>query len=694
MADDTPPVTDAIQVKGTMAKAVLHYVRRVLGDEAVTATLAAAGSAEQAEALLRAGSWVTPAYVLAVGAAAELVTGDAEIGRRSGEELFRITVERGTVDFLLAAGSIGEALRFVCNAGSKVTSGRWIRLTEIGDDHAEITARYLNAEKAHRFFCGHTVGYYGSVPTAFGVDCVAAEPECMVRGDEQCVVRMRWTARLAVGADASVVEASRDRTTSMIGRFEQLHEMATDLVGAGETDTLLARIAERAGVATDATQFLLAVRTDPGGPVQVHSRGIDSDRADRLATRLLAGELHVDDRNVVADVVAGDRYYGRLAALYSAGVTATATDRRLLAAYARHAAATLESLRTLEQARRDRDTSEGLLALAHSLAEVSTTDNVARQLAAAVPSVTSCTRSRVWLSNAADGTLRLEAEAPWAATPSPEASALRLSEFPRLAFGARSDQAFMLSEEDDADAISQLMDSDDMARCAVVPIIARGTFLGLTVAGFSSADGAARQSDLMARLVGLASLAATALDNANLLDHVRNQALRDSLTGLPNRSLLESYTEQALAKQPRVGGVVSLLFIDLDRFKAVNDTYGHQAGDDLLCEVARRVSECLRPSDVLARLGGDEFVILLSETTTRGAETVAGRIIENLDRPFAIGAAEVSVSCSVGMASAPNEGSDYAALLRHADRAMYVAKQAGGGNVSHAGLEMSIVESA
>jgi diguanylate cyclase (GGDEF)-like protein len=672
-----------------MAKAVLHYVRRVLGEDAVTATLAGAGTPEQTEALLRAGSWVTPDYVLAVAAAAERVTGDAEIGRRSGEELFRITVERGTVDFLLAAGSIGEALRFVCNAGSKVSSGRGLELTEVGDDHAVITARYHYQGDSDRFFCGHAVGYYGSVPTAFGVDCVATEPECMVRGDAACVMRMRWNARIAVGADAAVVEASRDRATSMIARFEQLHEMATDLVGAGETDTLLARIAERAGVATDATRFLLAVRTEPDGPLRVHSRGLDSDKAARLATRLLAGELHVDERNVVADVVAGERYYGKLAALYSRGVTATATDRRLLTAYARHAAATLESLRTLEQARRDRDTSEGLLALAHSLAEVSTHDNVARELAAALPSVTSCTRSRVWLVNTSDNYLRLEAEEPPTTSESAVPRSLQLIDFPRLAFGARTEQAFMLSVEDDAEAITGLMDGDDMARCAVVPIMARGTFLGLTVAGFSTADGAARAADLMARLVGLASLAATALDNANLLDHVRNQALRDSLTGLPNRSLLESYTEQALAKLPRVGGVVSLLFIDLDRFKAVNDTYGHQAGDELLCEVATRVSECLRPSDVLARLGGDEFVILLSETTTAGGEKVAGRILENLARPFAIGATEVSISCSVGMASAPDEGSSYTSLLRHADRAMYVAKQSGGGGMSHDGQDIS-----
>jgi diguanylate cyclase (GGDEF)-like protein len=687
MADDTRPRTVTEQVKGTMAKAVLHYVRRALGEDAVTATLAAAGTTEQAEALLRAGSWVTPDYVLAVAAAAERVTGDAEIGRRSGEELFRITVERGTVDFLLAAGSIGAALRFVCNAGSKVATGRSLELTEVGDDHAAITGRYVHHGDADRFFCGHTVGYYGSVPTAFGFDSVATETECMVRGDAQCVVRMRWSARLAIGADPDVVEASRDRATSMIGRFEQLHEMATDLVGAGETDTLLARIAERAGVATDATRFLLAVRTDPDGPVRVHSRGLDREKAERLATRLLAGELQADERNVVADVVAGERYYGRLAALYTRGVTATPTDRRLLTAYARHAAATLESLRTLEQARRDRDTSEGLLALAHSLAEVSTHENGARRLAEALPSVTSCARSRVWLLNTADNNLRLEAEEPATTTQSSVPRSLRLTDFPRLAYGARTEQAFILSVEDDADAIDALMNSDDLARCAVVPIMARGTFLGLTVAGFSTADGAAREADLMARLLGLASLAATALDNANLLDHVRNQALRDSLTGLPNRSLLESYTEQALAKLPRAGGVVSLLFIDLDRFKTVNDTYGHQAGDELQCEVAGRVGECLRPSDVLARLGGDEFVILLTETTPIGAQKVARRILENLARPFTIGATEVSISCSIGMASAPDEGSDYTSLLRHADRAMYVAKTSGGGAVSHDGAD-------
>jgi len=150
-----------------------------------------------------------------------------------------------------------------------------------------------------------------------------------------------------------------------------------------------------------------------------------------------------------------------------------------------------------------------------------------------------------------------------------------------------------------------------------------------------------------------------------------HQALHDGLTGLANRTLLFERLEVALHAARRYGGGLALLFIDLDDFKAVNDTLGHDAGDDLLREAARHLQAIVRPSDTLARLGGDEFVILCErlESGPDEAIAIAGRALDVLE--------EMSLSASVGIATATGaEDSDM--LVSRADHAMYVAKRRGG----------------
>lgn len=161
---------------------------------------------------------------------------------------------------------------------------------------------------------------------------------------------------------------------------------------------------------------------------------------------------------------------------------------------------------------------------------------------------------------------------------------------------------------------------------------------------------------------------------------LERQALHDPLTRLPNRLLLMDRTCQALARLHRSSGVVALLFIDLDRFKAVNDTFGHEVGDRLLVGVAERLSEMMRDSDTVARLGGDEFVIL-GEDLDSDAEalSLAERVLASLRQPFKVGAAEVSVPVSVGVSVTHDPDADPEDLLREADVAMYRAKGAGGG---------------
>ncbi len=162
---------------------------------------------------------------------------------------------------------------------------------------------------------------------------------------------------------------------------------------------------------------------------------------------------------------------------------------------------------------------------------------------------------------------------------------------------------------------------------------------------------------------------------AELLAH---RALHDPLTGLPNRTLFADRLELALARLPRSGAPLSVLFLDLDRFKEVNDRLGHDAGDALLIEVTARIREVLRPADTVARLGGDEFTILLEGADDEAAAEVADRVLRVVSTPVVLGVDTVFVSTSTGIAVTDGPV-DPAELMRRADTAMYRAKEAGGG---------------
>ncbi|MGH7041388.1 MAG: putative bifunctional diguanylate cyclase/phosphodiesterase [Acetobacteraceae bacterium] len=153
----------------------------------------------------------------------------------------------------------------------------------------------------------------------------------------------------------------------------------------------------------------------------------------------------------------------------------------------------------------------------------------------------------------------------------------------------------------------------------------------------------------------------------------------DPLTGLANRALLAERTAQAMAELAR-GGLVAMLCFDLDLFKSVNDTLGHAAGDALLCQVAARITACVRPGDTVARLGGDEFAVLQPGLErTEDAGRFASRLLSELAAPFELEGQVMPVSASLGIAVAPLDGTDYAALLRKADAALYRAKADGRG---------------
>ena len=159
-------------------------------------------------------------------------------------------------------------------------------------------------------------------------------------------------------------------------------------------------------------------------------------------------------------------------------------------------------------------------------------------------------------------------------------------------------------------------------------------------------------------------------------ESVRHMAYHDELTGLPNRALFMDRLRQELAHAHRHGRMTALLLIDLDKFKPVNDTLGHDIGDLLLKETAMRLKACTREADTVARLGGDEFTIVLDDLKDQAdAEHVAAMIVSSLSHPFRIKEHSLSISGSVGIALYPKDGITTAALIKHADIAMYQAKQ-------------------
>lgn len=179
-------------------------------------------------------------------------------------------------------------------------------------------------------------------------------------------------------------------------------------------------------------------------------------------------------------------------------------------------------------------------------------------------------------------------------------------------------------------------------------------------------------------VVSLANILADAIERRNAEDAMQHRALHEPLTGLPNRVLFTDRLEQALERVRRhAGSLAAILFIDVDHFKQVNDTLGHQAGDDLLVGVATRLREAVRPTDTVARFGGDEFGLLLEEIASeRVAIATAERVAAGFARPFVLDAGSQFVTVSIGIAIADGH-QDAQAMLQDADAAMYRAKQRG-----------------
>jgi diguanylate cyclase (GGDEF)-like protein len=216
-----------------------------------------------------------------------------------------------------------------------------------------------------------------------------------------------------------------------------------------------------------------------------------------------------------------------------------------------------------------------------------------------------------------------------------------------------------------------------LAATILVPLVSADSFLGLLIVSvFDHPERLRPTADLLDRLSGVAAQATTALQNGRLVDEMTHQAMHDQLTGLANRLRFTGELRDALSRGREEIHPVTLLYMDLDGFKPVNDEFGHDVGDQLLVAVAKRLAACTRSEDTVARLGGDEFAVLIdSQTAPADAEIVSDRVAAAVTRPFAIDGHRLYLGVSIGRAVFPIDADDADGLMRCADAAMFSVKR-------------------
>jgi diguanylate cyclase (GGDEF)-like protein len=673
MADATTLRRDIASI---LPFSILRYVANAVDEATAVRVRVAAGETRSRSQLGERGSWSSLERTLAIADAAAEATGDHQIGRRGGEELFRFTQELGFNDAHRASGSVAEALEAVVAVSSRLSVGRVMQVVDRASDHVLVEGRYTGGTRANPLFCDYSTGYFACVPTIFGATGYAAELECEARGADHCLIQVSWSGEPAPTSAEASAPVQRAFTDEIHDRYAALQRTAAEIVSAEDVAAVLELVVQRVGNAVLAPRFLLVVQLPERSELLVHHLGFRDDASARRAAKGLLDGAGPDPSTLVVGVESNGQHYGSIAAFYPRGATASDVDRKLMSSYAAHAAAALEATVAFERARRDRDTAEALLGLSRHLAGAVTVGEVASRLAEAVPPIAGGCRGSVYLWDAAHATLRLEA-CDRATDPQLLPDELVVADIEGGAELLAAGGPVWLDVAELTGDLRALMERTGVVHNVSVPINARGDFLGLLSASFVDPIRPDERRLLIQRLLAVADQAAVAVDNARLLERATHLAMHDPLTGLPNRPMLEDRVDQALARSRRDGSSVALLFIDLDRFKDVNDTLGHHAGDLLIQQAAGRLRRQLRDADTHSRLGGDEFVVLLPDVRGGDVATIASRLVESLHDPFDIEGQELAISCSVGVAMSPLAGTDCATLLRHADGAMYAAKNSG-----------------
>ena len=684
---------------GVTTRLITAYVRDRLGEDGVRRLLDMAGETRPLSVLEDESSWSTYEQKIGLFDAAARLLGDPKVAYHIGRSVLHQRVGAPVKLMLRALGSPGMVVRNIARANARFTTSSTMEARSVRRNGATLAYRLHDGYEPHRLDCDYTLGVLPAITELFGMPpATVSHPACQVDGAPECVFELTWRPRSRLPRlrrhDARVA-LLEDQLRTVVDQSESFHRTAVDLVSADDTAVVLDRIAARAAHAVRAQRYVLAVTSREGDPLSIVHEGMGVDEAASVAARLIDEPHRVVDegRALVVDVVSARRHYGRLAALYDEAGRFFPDEQRLLAAYARHAAVALDTATALEESREGRDTSEALLELSRSLAGATSVDDVLARLGAAAPRVVGAPRVTVLRWDEAVATLSMVAVVgyPDELTAALATLQVRAADTPELAdlLLAREPVRYLIADLENETLRSQLraLGADEVV---AVPIMSQGAFIGVIAANRQLDDPRLpMDAQLRARMIGLVDQAGLALERARLLEseratvqrlrddeaRIKHLAFHDSLTGLANGRLFSEHLAAAVARARRHGQKLAVLFCDFDRFKNVNDSFGHVAGDDLLREMGRRLRACVRESDVLARLGGDEFTLLLEDIhATDDAALVAGKIVDAISRPFTIDGLELRLSTSVGVAVFPDDGDTPDALLKNADTAMYAAK--------------------
>lgn len=670
------------ETAGVTTRLIVTVLRRRGGEELLERVLRRAGETRPVEVLEDERSWTSYEGKIALFGAAALETGDPQIARHIGEQVLETAVAPSIRGLLELLGSPRQVLRSVAKANAKFQTTATMSALRIGRQHARITYRLHEEHEPSIHDCLYTRGILSQAPVLFDLPPARIEhPECQVEGAPECVYDITWRRRVRWwrwrGRRSG--EGERDAVRAQL---VDLQRTVADLVGDADIDTILERIADRSTTAVQAQRHLLAIEVPGESQPRFVGEGFSPEEAAALGDALLHERQPQGLGSVlVSDVSSARRAYGKLAAVYDRESLFFEAEQELLDAYAHLAATALDAATALELSRRRGRTAEILLELARDLAATEDAEDVARTIAAAVPELVGADRITVFLYDPQREELVALARRGWPDDLDAQLEDYRIrpQDTPALRELAQSPGPQLHTRDSDDAFVRSTLAGFGVHTVAVVPIVGAEGLLGAVMANWSEEAGEARVGgQFWPRLRGLADLGVTALTNARLVEAARHRATHDALTGLPNRELFQDRLAQALARWRRDGVSFAVAFLDLDRFKSVNDTLGHSVGDALLEEVAERLAGIVRDVDTLARVGGDEFTFLLGDVgDEKDVATVAARILGVFANPFHPGGHELVVSPSYGFALVGEHGETGEELTAAADAAMYRAKDAG-----------------
>jgi diguanylate cyclase (GGDEF)-like protein len=661
----------------SMTSVLLRTVRSQRGTGGVRELLARAGTHHDPLFLEDTDNWVSLEEAMALLEAGIAVTGDPDLPQRVGADTIRQHAGTQVSTLLRSLGSPEAVLAVVTNTSAKLSAVSDLATLETQPGFAVVRAVAREGFRRYPVHCAWTRGLLTGPCTMFGLTSTVEEVECQARGGHECRYEIRWDAEeaAAVREPEQQVLALEAQVVALTQRLENAYATASDLISPDDLDTVLIRIISRAAGAVRAPGYVLVVTPEPGGRRRLFSDGVPVADAERLALASDAEAAALGSALLSVEVASGRRQYGRLVAVQPSGMPFFPQERQLLALYAKHAAAVLDTAVALDEARRRQDHLAGLLSLASTLARAGGTEDVARRLLESVRGVVDCDTTGVWVWDARQGRLRRAAAAR--PGPLPDRERILLEETPYLAQMLQNPRPMFFDQTVTDPFLRSTMNESGQVALVVVPVIAREGFVGLLAVGvLQNPERLASSSSLLEKLEGVAALAAPALQNGLLIDELDRQVVHDELTGILNRTgfvrSIEGVLERLGGDHQRAG----LLFVDLDGFKALNDRHGHHFGDQLLSAVAGRLRARFREHDAVARVGGDEFAVVLPNVTSEAdLDVAARRAQEAFADPFRVDEHEVHVGASIGQALAPEDGGTVDALVRRADLSMYRQKE-------------------